>query len=61
MTKNDHNLLLNYIDDLIYCGLPTTINSSYQYLLNLLQELGFDISRKKLCLPDTQVVCLGRE
>ena len=34
MAKNCHNTLLNYIDDLIYCGLSSSIHSSYQYLLN---------------------------
>ena len=59
ITKNGHNALLNYIDDLIYCGLPSTIDSSYQFLLDLLQDFGLDISIKKLCPPDTRVVCLG--
>ena len=59
MSKNVHNALLNYIDDLIYCGLPSTISSSYQFLLHLLQELGLDISVKRLCPPDTIVFCLG--
>ena len=59
MAKNGHNALLNYIDDLIYCGLPSNINQSYEFLLNLLQDLGLDISYKKLCPPDTKVICLG--
>ena len=59
MNKNGHNALLNYIDDLIYCGLPSTIATSYQFLLQLLQELGLDTSHKKLCPPSTKVVCLG--
>ena len=29
MNKNGHNALLNYIDDLIYCGLPTAYPRSY--------------------------------
>ena len=59
MNKNGHNALSNYIDDLIYCGLPSTIDQSYQFLLDLLQELRLDISVKKLCPPSTKVVCLG--
>ena len=59
MAKNGHNALLNYIDDLIYCGLLSNINQSYEFLLNLLQDLGLDISYKKLCPPDTKVICLG--
>ena len=59
MNKNGHNALLNYIDDLIYCRLPSTISTSYQFLLGLLQDLGLDISHKKLCPPSTKVVCHG--
>ena len=59
MANNGHNAPINYIDDLIYCGLPSTVNQSYQFLLSLLQELGLDISEKKLCPPDTKVICLG--
>ena len=51
--------LWNYIDDLIYTGLPSTINQSYQFLLSLLEELGLDISIEKLVAPATSVVCLG--
>ena len=59
MNINGHDALFSYIDDLIYCGLPSTIHTSYQFLLDLLQELGLDISYKKLCPPSTKVVCLG--
>ena len=59
MSKNGHNALLNYIDHVIYCGLPSTISHSYQFILDLLEELGLDISVKKLCPPNTRVVCLG--
>ena len=59
MNKNGHNGPLTYIDDLIYSGLPSTISSSYQFLLDLLQDLGLDISLKKLRPPSTKVVCLG--
>ena len=48
MNKNGHNVLVTHINDLIYCGLPSTILNSYQFLLDLLQELGLDISLKKL-------------
>ena len=59
MNKNGHNALLNYIDDLIYCGLPSNIGHSYKMLLDLLQDLGLDISVKKLSPPSTKVICLG--
>ena len=51
--------LFNHIDDLIYTGLPSNIDHSFQFLLKLLQELGLDISQKKLVPPSTSVVCLG--
>ena len=40
--------LFNYIDDLMYTGVPSEIQNSYQFLLDLLQELGLDISPTKL-------------
>ena len=51
--------LLNYIEDLIYIGLPSEIQTSYQCLLDLLQQLGLDISHKKLVAPCTAAIYLG--
>ena len=51
--------LQNYIADLIYIGLPSSIHQVYQFLLDLIQDLGLEISMKKLHPPDTKVVCLG--
>ena len=48
--------LLNYIDDLIYIGLPSNIQASYDFLLQLLQDLGLEISSSKLVAPSTAVV-----
>ena len=59
MAQHDHPDLHNYIDDLLYFGLPSKNHSAYKFLLQLLQELGLDISAKNLHPPDTQVVCLG--
>ena len=59
MTSHGHKGFFNYIDDLIYTGLPSEIHNSYQFLLNLLQELGLNISFIKLVSPATSVVCLG--
>ena len=59
MTSHGHTGLFNYIDDLIYTGLPSEIMNSYQFLLDLLQDLGLDISQKKLVPPATSVTCLG--
>ena len=46
MTSHGYRRLSNYIDHLIYTGLPSDIHNSYQFLVNLLQELGLDISQK---------------
>ena len=59
MKRHGHNALLNYIDDLIYIGLPSKIHESYTFLLSLLQDLGLQVSQKKLIPPSTEVVCLG--
>ena len=59
MKKFGYPNLLNYIDDLIYIGLPSNIQHSYDFLLQLLQELGLEISHNKLVAPATSAVCLG--
>ena len=59
MKNLGHNALMNYIDDLIYIGLPSKIYHSYYQLLSLLEELGLEISQSKLVSPSTSVVCLG--
>ena len=53
--------LYNYIDDLIYTGLPADIYRSFDTLKALLQELGLEISVAKLIWPTTKAVCLGIE
>ena len=53
--------LYNYIDDLVYTGLPQDIHQSYSTLLGLLQELGLEISQSKLIAPTSCAVCLGIE
>ena len=59
MTQHGFPLLFNYIDDLIYTGLPSEIDASFQFLKNLLGELGLEISMKKLVPPSIAVTCLG--
>ena len=59
MKKHNHNALLNYIDDLIYIGLPSKIHQSYQFLLSLLKDLRLEVSDSKLVPPSTCVTCLG--
>ena len=51
--------LFNYVDDLIYCDLPSKIHEAYEFLLKLLPELGLDINKKKLVPPTTSMICLG--
>ena len=59
MAQHGFPLLFNYIDDLIYTGLPSQMHTSFQFLKKLLGELGLDISMKKLVPPSTAVTCLG--
>ena len=51
--------LYNYVDDLIYCGLPSNIHQSFETLLELLTQLGLTINPKKLVAPSTSLICLG--
>ena len=51
--------LYNYIDDLIFTGLPSKLHLAYEFLQNLLSDPGLDISYKKLVPLSTSVVCLG--
>ena len=57
MNKNGFPDLYNYIDDLLYCGLPTNIYKSFTFLSDLLQQLGLKINPKKLVESSTSVVC----
>ena len=59
MDQANHNGLMPYIDDLLFAGLPSKIHQSYQFLLDLLKDLGLQISEAKLVPPSTSVVCLG--
>ena len=59
MKLHGYDNLMNYIDDLIYKGLPSKIHQSYQFVLSLLQDLGLQVSQSKLVAPQTQVTCLG--
>ena len=61
MQQNGFPHLFNYIDELIHTGLPSNIHNSFKFLLKLLQDLGLEISHKKLVAPHTSVTCLGIE
>ena len=53
MTCHGYPNMLNYIDDFLYCDLPSKIRPAYNFLLHLLAQLGLDISQKKLNPPST--------
>ena len=59
MKKFGYPNLLNYINDLIYIGLSSNIQASYDFLLQFLQDLGLEISYNKLVAPSKAIVCLG--
>ena len=59
MKQHGFHYLYNYVDDLIYCGLPSKIQQPFYTLLKLLTQLGLDINLKKLLAPCTSLVCLG--
>ena len=47
MTCHSYPNMSNYIDDFfLYCDLPSKIGHAYQFLLQLLPQLGLDISLK---------------
>ena len=50
--------LFNYVDDIIYCGTPSKIHTVFQFLVNLLDQLGLAVNPKKLVSPTTSIVCL---
>ena len=51
MAQHGFPYLHNYIDDLIYIGLPSEIHKSYKFLTELLEKLGLDISVKNWSHP----------
>ena len=60
MSREGHDIT-NYIDDVIGHALPSKAFKSFNRLHQMLGELGFDISSKKLVSPSTSVICLGVE
>ena len=49
----------NYIDDIVGQATISQAEASFNTLYELLGQLGFDISMKKLVYPSTKVTCLG--
>ena len=52
-------LATNYTDDIIGHSVVSKSYESFHTLRDLLLELGFDISEKKVVKPATKVTCLG--
>ena len=59
MMRRRHFDVINYIDDILGIDVPSKIDASFDTLRQLLRDLGFDISLKKLEKPSTQLNCLG--
>ena len=53
--------VVNYIDDVIPCGITSQAYLGHQKLLQLLDQLGLDINESKNIPPSTKMVCLGIE
>ena len=51
----------NYIDDIVGYAVKSKAKGSFDTLYNLLQDLGFKISKNKLVTPTTKAICLGVE
>ena len=58
MKNQGFSTMFNYIDDLIYVGLPHEIDQSFKFLQHLLRDLGLEVSSSKLVAPTTQITCL---
>ena len=59
MRKHDFHDLFKYVDDIIQCGTPSKIHLAFQFLVDLLGQLGLTLNSKKLVSPTTSMVCLG--
>ena len=51
----------NYIDNIVGYAVKSKAQASFDTLYNLLQDLGFKISKNKLVTPTTKAICLGVE
>ena len=51
--------IFNYVDYVTGIGPISTVKKAYQFLLNLLQQLGFPSSNTKLDPPSRRCNCLG--
>ena len=60
MNSKGHQVT-NYIDDIVGYAVKSKAQASFDTLYNLLQDLGFKISKNKLVTPTTKATCLGVE
>ena len=60
MVNQGHHVT-NYIDDIIGYATKSKVQTSFNTLYALLEELGFTISKAKLVEPTTKATCLGVE
>ena len=51
--------ILNYLDDLAGCEIPSISNDAYDKLGLVLQQCGIDESVEKACPPDTKMLFIG--
>ena len=58
MHKKDF-FITNYIDDLIGCDEPQVTIAAFQFLKQLIVDLGLVISESKLFKPQKCILCLG--
>ena len=55
--RQRHYDVINYIDDILGIGLPSQIDASFDALRQLLQDLGLQVSEKKLESPTNCLNC----
>ena len=60
MTQKGYQVT-NYIDDVIGHATISQAGPSFQFLTELLLELGFALSHNKVVPPTTKCLCLGIE
>ena len=58
MKCRGHNII-NYIDNFLRCGTPTTAEITFKNLFQLMNDLGLTISERKLVHPSTRAICWG--
>ena len=52
-------IMYTYVDNILGTGVGPQAHNAFQYLLGMLQDLGFPISQSTLVSPTTRCNCLG--